>query len=146
MIGPSRSGAGRTQRNRWSSPRQVQLLDALWSARLRRAGRRPRPERSREERLRHFAEIVGHAVGSCRELSWREANRVIHRLLEEVRSSGPTPSSAATAKSEPASARRARERTMPSSPRNSPGKSRRSSKSVRSGGPRNHDPAKYSSE
>ena len=103
MIGPSSSGAARAQRNRWISPRQVQLLDALWSARLRRAGRRPRPERSREERLRHFAEIVGHAIGSCRELSWREANRVLRRLLEEVRTSSPAPSLLAGKEPDPSS-------------------------------------------
>lgn len=114
MIGPSSSRAGRAQRNRWISPRQVQILHALWSARLRRAGRRPRPERSREERLRHFAEIVGHAIGSCRELSWREANRVIHQLLEEVRSSGPTPSSSAAEELEPAAASEARSASVKS--------------------------------
>jgi len=103
MIGPSRSGARRVERNRWISPRQVQLLDALWSARLRRAGRRPRPERSREERLRHFAEIVGRAIGSCRELSWREANRVLRRLLEEVRTSSPAPSLLAGKEPDPSS-------------------------------------------
>jgi hypothetical protein len=83
------------ERNRWVSPRQVQLLEALWSSRLRRTNRKLRPERSRQERLRHFAEIVGHEVTTSRELSWREANRVIHRLLEEVRTSGSPPSRAA---------------------------------------------------
>ena len=90
MIGPSLSG----QRNRWISPRQVKILHTLWSARLRRAGQRPRPERSREQRLQHITEIVGHAVASSRELSWREANRVIHRLLEETRAENRSPSGA----------------------------------------------------
>jgi len=82
-------------RNRWISPRQVKILHTLWSAKLRRAGRRPRPERSREERLRQIAEIVGHAVASSRELNWREANRVIHRLLEEARVESLSPSGGA---------------------------------------------------
>ena len=94
MTGPSSSAQGRVERNRWISPRQVQLLHTLWSTRLRRANRKLRPERSRQERLRHFAEIVGHAVTTSRELNWREANRVIHRLLEEVRIPDP-PSRAA---------------------------------------------------
>ena len=89
MIGQSISMG----RNRWISPRQVKILHTLWSARLRRAGQRPRPERSREQRLQHIAEIVGHAVASSRELSWREANRVIHRLLEETRAENRSPSS-----------------------------------------------------
>ena len=78
-------------RNRWISPRQIQILQTLWSAKLRRAGRRLGPETSREERLRLIAEIVGHAVASSKELSWREANRVIHRLLEEIRSAELSP-------------------------------------------------------
>ena len=90
MVGPSI----RIGRNRWISPRQVKILHTLWSARLRRAGQRPRPERSREERLQHIAAIVGHAVASSRELSWREANRVIHRLLEETRTENRLPSGA----------------------------------------------------
>lgn len=97
MIGRSSSanGRGRVERNRWVSPRQVELLHTLWSSRLRRANRKLRPERSRQERLRHFAEIVGHEVTTSRELSWREANRVIHRLLEEVRVNGSSPARAA---------------------------------------------------
>ena len=79
-------------RNRHVSPGQVRMLQTLWSTRLRRAGRRLRPERSRAERLEHIAEIVGHAVTSSKDLSWREANRVIHRLLEEVRAEGLSPS------------------------------------------------------
>ena len=78
-------------RNRWISPRQVKILHTLWSAKLRRAGRRPRPERARDERLQHISEIVGHEVASSRELNWREANRVIHRLLEEARSASISP-------------------------------------------------------
>lgn len=91
MIGPSID----IGRNRWISPRQVKILQTLWSAKLRRAGQRLRPERSREERLRQIGEIVGHAVASSRELSWREANRVIHRLLEEARANGSAPIAAA---------------------------------------------------
>lgn len=96
MIGPSIS----VGRNRWISPRQVKILHTLWSARLRRAGQRPRPERAREQRLQLFAEIVGHAVASSRELSWREANRVIHRLLEEARRQNQAPSGAPGAEPE----------------------------------------------
>ena len=88
MIGSS----NRLLRNRHVSPGQVRMLQTLWGTRLRRAGRRLRPERSREERLEHIAEIVGHAVTSSKDLSWREANRVIHRLLEEVRADGLSPS------------------------------------------------------
>jgi hypothetical protein len=77
-------------RNRWISPRQAEMLESLWNARLRRAGRRLRPERSREERFRHIAETVGRSVENARELSWREANRVLRRLLDEVRSLGPS--------------------------------------------------------
>jgi hypothetical protein len=95
MIGRSSSAKGRVERNRWVSPRQVELLHALWSSRLRRANRKLRPERSRQERLRHFAEIVGHEVATSRELSWREANRVIRRLLEDVRAPGSSPARAA---------------------------------------------------
>lgn len=84
-------------RNRWISPRQLKILHTLWSARVRRAGKRPRPERSREERLSHIAEIVGHTVASSRELSWREANRVIHRMLEEARVRERLPGGAAAA-------------------------------------------------
>ena len=90
MIAPFSNG----WRNRWISPRQVKILHTLWSAKLRRAGQRLRPERSREERLRRIGEIVGHAVASSRELSWREANRVIHRLLEETRAENRSPSGA----------------------------------------------------
>ena len=75
-------------RNRRISPRQAEMLESLWNARLRREARRPRPERSREERFRHIAETVGRKVENAGELSWREANRVIRRLLDEVRSSG----------------------------------------------------------
>ena len=88
MIG----SPNRLLRNRHVSPGQVRMLQTLWGTRLRRAGRRLRPERSREERLEHIAEIVGHAVTSSKDLSWREANRVIHRLLEEVRADGLSPS------------------------------------------------------
>ncbi|MGH9786096.1 MAG: hypothetical protein ACRD88_18150 [Terriglobia bacterium] len=122
MIGPTNSAHGRVQRNRWISPRQVQLLHALWSARLRRANRRVRPERSRQERLRHFAEIVGHEVTTSRELSWREANRILHRLLEEVRAHGSPPARAAA------------------------GTPKAVLESQANGGPRHHDSAKSRSE
>jgi len=75
-------------RKRWISPRQAILLESLWSGWLRRSGRRLRAQRSREEQWRHIVETVGRKVASARELSWREANRVIRRLLEEIRSLG----------------------------------------------------------
>ena len=74
-------------RNRRISPRQAEMLESLWNARLRRAARRLRPERSREERFCHIAETVGRKVANAGELSWREANRVLRRLLDEIRSS-----------------------------------------------------------
>jgi hypothetical protein len=73
-------------RKRRISPRQAEMLESLWNAQLRRAGRRPRPERSREERFHHIAETVGRTVQNAGELSWREANRVLRRLLDEIRS------------------------------------------------------------
>lgn len=66
------------------SPRQVRILQTLWSSKLRRARQRLRPDRSREARLGLISEIVGREVKTSKELSWREANRVIRRLLEEV--------------------------------------------------------------
>jgi hypothetical protein len=77
-------------RKRWISPRQAEMLESLWNTRLRRKARRPRPERSREERLAHIAETVGRKVANAGELSWREANRVIRRLLDEIRSVPPS--------------------------------------------------------
>lgn len=70
------------------SPGQVRILQTLWGAKLRRAGKHPRPERSRETRLRGIAEIVGREVRSSKDLTWREANRVIQRWLEEARGPG----------------------------------------------------------
>lgn len=93
MIGQSISRS----RKRWISPRQVKILHTLWSAKLRRAGRQLRSERSRDERLEQIAEIIGHPVASSRELSWREANRIIHRLLEEARANGSAPIGASAA-------------------------------------------------
>ena len=91
--------ANTSLRIRRISPGQVQILQTLWSAQLRRAGKRPRPERSREARLRRIAEIVGREVQSSKDLTWREANRVIHRWLEEARtpdaSAGTEPGAAA---------------------------------------------------
>ena len=72
-------------RNRWASRRQVEMPESLWRARARRAGRRLRPEHSSDERLRHIADTIGRSVANSRELNWREANRVIRRLLDEIR-------------------------------------------------------------
>ena len=73
-------------RHRWISPRQEEMLQSLWNSRLRSKGRRPRAERCRLEQFQYIAETVGREVASLRELTWREANRVLRRLLEEVRS------------------------------------------------------------
>ena len=89
MTRPS-SNAGRPApvfaRHRWISPRQEEMLESLWNSRLRGKGRRPRAERCRLEQFQYIAETVGREVASLRELTWREANRVLRRLLEEVRS------------------------------------------------------------
>jgi hypothetical protein len=93
------------------------MLESLWSARLRRAGRRLRPELSQNERLRHIGETIGREVESDRDLSWREANRVLRRLLDEVRSSravrAPDPGPATTSASAmpPAPRKRAAQRS-----------------------------------
>ena len=71
-------------RNQRVSPRQIQFLEALWSAKLRRARKRLRPETSQAARLRHISEAVGREVSSPAALTWQEANRVIQRLLEEI--------------------------------------------------------------
>ncbi len=81
-------------RHRWISPRQEEMLESLWNSRLRGTGRRPRPERCRLEQFQYIAETVGRKVASLRELTWREANRVLRRLLEEVRSPDPFPAPA----------------------------------------------------
>lgn len=73
-------------RHRWISPRQEEMLESLWNSRLRSKGRRPRAERCRLEQFQYIAETVGREVASLRELTWCEANRVLRRLLEEVRS------------------------------------------------------------
>lgn len=80
--------------NKWISPRQSEMLESLWDARLRRTKHRPLRERSQKERLRHIAETIGRQVGNVRELSWREANRVLRRLLDELRSESASPASA----------------------------------------------------
>ena len=72
--------------NRWASPRQVQMLESLWNSRLHASGRRPRLQRTQEDLLRHISETIGRTVASPRELSWREANRVLRRMLDEIRS------------------------------------------------------------
>jgi hypothetical protein len=108
-------------RNRRISPRQVEMLESLWNARLRREARRPRPERSREERFLHIAETVGRSVENAGDLSWREANRVLRRLLDELRSEArshgllpaPVGPVAAPAASEPFAAPRRRALTRP---------------------------------
>ena len=82
------SASMRSLSNRHVSPGQIKILQTLWSSRLRRARQRLRPERSREARLQLISEIVGHPVSTSKELSWREANRVIRQWLEEM---GPRP-------------------------------------------------------
>ena len=125
-------------RNRWISPRQTEMLESLWNARLRREARRPRPERSREERFRHIAETVGRKVENASELSWREANRVIRRLLDEVRSNGllpaPADPSSAPADSKPLAAPCRRAPMRPPKNAASPARSGRS-KSISRGHP-----------
>ena len=71
----------RTQR---ISPGQIRILQTLWSARLRREGKRLGAESSRQARLQRISAIVGRPVHSSKELNWREANRVIERLLQEL--------------------------------------------------------------
>ena len=86
------SGPAPVQRSSWRirriSPGQVRILQTLWSARLRRGGLRLAPRTSREARLRRIAEIVGREVETSKELTWREANQVIRRWLEESRAGG----------------------------------------------------------
>ena len=136
-------------RNRWISPRQAEMLDSLWNARLRRAGRRLRPERSRDEQLGHIAETVGRKVENPRELSWRDANRVLRRLLEEIQShrtsrasdGNPTAvSGSATPSASPGGAAK-RPRKTPRSPQapTAGTKARRPPKNPRKGGRRSHD-------
>jgi len=62
---------------------QMRILQTLWGTKLRRAGKHPRPERSREARLLEIAEIAGRAVRSSKDLTWKEANLVIQRWLQE---------------------------------------------------------------
>ena len=71
----------RTQR---ITPGQIRILQTLWSARLRREGKRLRAESSRQARLQRISAIVGRPVHSSKELNWREANRVIEKLLQEL--------------------------------------------------------------
>ena len=66
------------------TPGQIRILQTLWSARLRREGKRLGAENSRQARLQRFSAIVGRPVHSSKELNWREANRVIERLLWEL--------------------------------------------------------------
>ena len=131
-------------RNRWISPRQAEMLESLWNARLRREARRPRPDRSREEQLRHIAETLGRTVASSNELSWREANRVLRRLLDEVRSSStaraaanPATNSASGMASAPPKpkAGKSRKSQAPTSEKNA----RRAASKPRTGGRRSHD-------
>jgi len=125
-------------RNRRISPRQAEMLESLWNARLRREARRLRPERSREERFCHIAETVGRKVQNAGELSWREANRVLRRLLDEIRANGLPPAPAdlspAPPGSEPLAARRKRAPMQPpKKAASSPGAGR--SKSISRGHP-----------
>ncbi|MBI1956509.1 MAG: DUF1018 domain-containing protein [Acidobacteria bacterium] len=71
----------RTQR---ITPGQIRILQTLWSARLWREGKRLGAESSRQARLQRLSAIVGRPVHSAKELNWREANRVIERLLQEL--------------------------------------------------------------
>lgn len=66
------------------TPGQIRILQTLWSARLRREGKRLGAESSRQARLQCISAIVGHPVHSSKELNWREANRVIEKLLQEL--------------------------------------------------------------
>ncbi|MBI3894947.1 MAG: DUF1018 domain-containing protein [Acidobacteria bacterium] len=63
---------------------QIRILKTLWIAHLRYEGKRLRAETSRQARLQRISEIVGRPVQSSKELKWREANRVIERLLQEL--------------------------------------------------------------
>lgn len=74
----------RHYRTRRISPGQIRIIQTLWSARWRREGKRPRAESSRQARLQRIFEIVGRPVESSKELNWREANRVIESLLQEL--------------------------------------------------------------
>ncbi len=79
----SQAAIGRFRSQRISL-RQIQILQTLWSAKLRHAGKRLRLGISRAAQLRQISEIVGHEVETCKALNWQEANQVIHRLLEEL--------------------------------------------------------------
>ncbi len=79
----SQANTGRFRKQRISL-RQIQILQTLWSAKLRRTGKRLRAEISRTVQLRQISEIVGHEVDTCKALNWQEANQVIHRLLKEL--------------------------------------------------------------
>ena len=68
----SQAASGRF-RNQRISLRQIQILQTLWSAKLRRAGKRPRPEVSRTVQLRQISKIVGHEVDTCKALNWQDA-------------------------------------------------------------------------
>jgi hypothetical protein len=95
-----RSAPGRP-RNRWSSPRQFELIDSLWRTVLRQTRRPHVPARSLQEQMSLITEIVGRSIASPRELSWREANCVIRRLLDEVRASNVASRPTDRLKSEP---------------------------------------------
>lgn len=86
----SQAATGRFRKQRISL-RQIQILQTLWSAKLRRTGKRLRLEISRTVQLRQISEIVGHEVDTCKALNWQEANQVIHRLLEELGPRKPIP-------------------------------------------------------
>lgn len=134
-------------RNRRISPRQAEMLESLWNARLRRAAPRLRPERPQEERFRHIAETIGRTVEHAGELSWREANRVLRRLLDEVRSASTSPAgdgpAAKSARSAPSAPRKLITTISPKTPP-TPASETRSGKNAgrcktRKGGPRSHD-------
>ena len=73
----SQAAIGRFRSQRISL-RQIQILQTLWSAKLRHAGKRLRLGISRAAQLRQISEIVGHEVETCKALNWQEANQVIH--------------------------------------------------------------------
>lgn len=72
------------RRNRRISPGQIRILQTLWSARARRSGKRGRAAGSRQARLEYLSTVLGREIESSKELSWREANQAIRRLLAET--------------------------------------------------------------
>lgn len=69
--------------NQRISPGQIRILQTLWNTRARRSSR-VRTERTRQARLEYISTVVGREIESSKELSWREANQAIRRLLAET--------------------------------------------------------------